>query len=158
MKVIVVAIDVGKWPALLHYSFLIQWNEFTEMFSRWPDCTKFWWIIWVNSMVESFIHHRSSHLPFPSLFSSYFPSSNTCSILPFLHLFISFKSTSLSAHALLNFPSLVFICLRLRSHLSIPAQVGDGSGSNWGFLRTSFLDDTLGSLCRFILPVPQSIC
>lgn len=135
MKVIVVAVDVGKWLALLHYSFLIRWNEFTEMFSRWPDCAKFWWIIWVNSLVESLIHHRSSHLPFPSLFSSYFPSSNTCSILPFLHLFISVTSTSLSAHALLNFPPLVFICPRLRSHLSIPAQVGDAFGSNWDFFE-----------------------
>lgn len=159
MKVIVGAVDVGKRPALLHYSFLIPWNRFTEIFSRWPDCFKFWWIIWVNSLVESFIHHRSSHLPFPSLFSSYFPSSNACSILPFLHLFISFMSTSLSAHALLNFPSLVFVRPPLRSRLSIPAQVGDGFGPNWVFffLRMSFLDETLGSLCRSVLPVLMSL-
>lgn len=155
MKVIVVAVDVGKWPALLHYSFLIQRNKFTEMFSRWPDDAKFWWIIWVNSLVEPFIRYRSSQLPF---FSAHFPSSNTCSILPFLHLFISFKSSSLSSHAWPNFPSLVFIRPRLHSHLSIPAQVGDGLGSNWSFLRMSFLDETLGSLCRGILPVPQSFC
>lgn len=31
MKVIVVAVDVGKRPAVLHYSFLTRWNKFTEM-------------------------------------------------------------------------------------------------------------------------------
>lgn len=101
MKVIVVAVDVGKWPALLHYSFLTQRNKFTEMFSRWPDHTNFWEIIWINSP----LHSRSPRLPFPSLFS--------------LH----FQSTSLSTHAQLNLPSLVFIRRSSCSDLCIPAQV-----------------------------------
>lgn len=136
MKVIVVAVDVGKWPALLHYSFLTQWNKFTEMFSRWPDCTNFWGVIWINSP----LHSRSSHLPFPSLFSSHF------------------RSTSLSTHALLNFPSLVFIHLSSSSDLCIPAQVATSSaliGASFFFetVVSDMLEEMLGSLCWFILPV-----
>lgn len=110
MNVIVVAVDVGKWPGPLHYSFLIEQPHRITFKEAWlhqilTGCLD----QQVFGAIRPSLH--SSHQPFPSACPSIFPlllrTSVPPSILPFLHFFISlaFKASfTFSTQALLSLP------------------------------------------------------
>lgn len=96
-----------------------------EMFSRRPDYTTSWLVVWINKFLEPFVH-----LPTP-----HFLQTLLCSIHPP-------KSWEISLFSL---------CL----HLSVSPQVQDGCSSQWDPLKMSLLTDWMrhSTLCWFILPV-----
>lgn len=106
MNVIVVAVDVGKCPVLLHCSFLTKQKEpLAKWFWIKPDFTKSWTSD-RDKRRPSYVPPRFSHQTFPFV-HFFLPTSfhhifKRQSVLPFSHYSISSPPTALKASLTLS--------------------------------------------------------
>lgn len=169
MNVIVVAVDVGKCPALLRCSFLTKQKE------PLPKCFR-WSLISLNPGPAIGINGGSHTLPpfftpdfsigpffffLPTSFHHIFKGQ---SVLPFSHSSISSPPTALKAPLALsnrspaNSPSPLFSSLHPRSVSIFPSRplLWDGCSTNWDLLKMSFLTGWAGHSAALLI-YPSSV-